>query len=236
MGLGAAAVTLYNLFIIFRAIQMETNAVRKNRLKYLFAGFGLTGVLTSLNILTLFGLPIYPPGCFSFITMGIFGAGVFRHDLLDMGVLLRKSLIYSMLTALLTGLYALIVIGSQILFKKTDITDAIVFPLILFALITFFFGPVKSRTQRMLDRLFARNRYNYQQTIKQVSQTIATILDYETITRLLENTLIDTMGVEKLRPLPDRRGPLPGLCQRRWRQGAHAIAPVEPNLSSGSEG
>lgn len=197
MGAGAGLVTVYNLFILYRAMQRETNANQKNKLKYVLTGFGLTGVLTSLNILTMFGLPIYPLGCFAFIPMGIFGAGVFWRDLLDMGLLIRKSLIYSMLTGLLTGLYALIVIGGQMVFKETLSTDSILFPLVLFALITFTFGPVKTCTQGFLDRLFAKDRYDYQQTIKQVSRTIATILDYDTITRLLKETLIDTMGVKR---------------------------------------
>ena len=193
MGLGAASVTLYNLFIIYQAIKHETNSNRKNKLKYVFTGFGLTGVLTSLNILTMFGLPIYPLGCFGFIPLGIFGAGVFLHDLLDMGLLIRKSLFYSLLTGLLTGLYALIIITSQMLFKDT--TDTIVFPLVLFALITFIFGPVKSRIQKKLDQVFEKDRYSYRQTIKSVSRTIATILDYDDITRLLNGTIITTMGV-----------------------------------------
>ena len=40
-GLAGLLVTLYVLILIYQAIRFETSSSHKNRLKYLFAGFGI---------------------------------------------------------------------------------------------------------------------------------------------------------------------------------------------------
>jgi len=91
-GIGGLCVTIIVLRLIFQAIQNEKSSAQKNRLKYVFAGFGLMGLMNGLNVLPIMGYPIYPPGNFSFIPLLIFAIGLFKHDLLDMGILIKKSL------------------------------------------------------------------------------------------------------------------------------------------------
>jgi two-component system NtrC family sensor kinase len=196
MACGAIFATVYNLTILYQAIGAEARSIQKNKLKYLFAGFGMLGVLSSLNILTLYGVPVYPPGAFGFIPMVVFAAGFFKYDLLDMGLLIRKGIFYSCLTALMTALYAGVIIAAQTIFSEFALTDSYLFPLTLFVLITFIFGPIKKQVQAVIDRLFARNRIDYGKTIRQVSQSIASVLDFQEISRLLQATFIDAMQVQ----------------------------------------
>ena len=125
-GLGGLAVTTSSLFFLFVHIRKEQDPVRKNRLTYVMIGFGLMGLLTGLNFLPIHGIPVYPPGNFSFIPLSIFAVGLFKHDLLDMGILIKRSLVYSILTALLTGLYALIVIIANQMFTEFILSDSLV--------------------------------------------------------------------------------------------------------------
>ncbi|MEJ2038539.1 MAG: histidine kinase N-terminal 7TM domain-containing protein, partial [Desulfosarcinaceae bacterium] len=200
---GAAGLaTLYNLVLIFVAIRHEQNSIQRNKLKYVFIGFGALGVLSSLNFLTLYGLPVYPPGVFGFIPMAVFAAGVFKYDLLDMGLLIRKGLLYSVLTAGMTGLYALVIVAAQARYGSLAGPDSLLFPLVLFVLIAFMFGPIKNRVQGGLDRLFARGRADYRKTIKRVSASIVSLLDREAISRLLRATIEESMQVKACTFLP----------------------------------
>ncbi len=106
--IGVGFSLIYVLRLLFLAIR-KAGGLRRNRLRYLLAGFFLLGLLNGLNAIVVMGCPIYPPGNFSFIPLWIFAYGLFKHDLLDLGLLFRKSLLYSLLTVLLTALYALIV-------------------------------------------------------------------------------------------------------------------------------
>lgn len=195
-GLGSLFVTIYVLIILHSAIMKEKSSIRKNKLKYVFTGFGFMGLMNSLNVLPILGYPVYPPGNLSFIPLVFFAVGLFKYDLFDMGAIIEKSLVYSLLTASLTGIYALIVILAEKIFKDLYFTGSLYFPLIFFLIIIFIFGPLKTQIQKTVDRLFFREKYDYQQTIKSVSFMIASVLDFREIGRLLTETLMNAVRVE----------------------------------------
>ena len=194
-GLCVFVVVLYVLILLLNAIRKETNSSHKNRLKYLFAGFGIMGLVNGLNVFTIYGYSLYPPGNLSFIPLIVFAVGLFKHDLLDTGILIKKSLVYSLLTAFLTCLYALIIIMADKVFKNFNFSDSIYFPICFFLLIAFVFGPLKSKIQVVIDGIFYKGKYDYQKTIKRVSQLIVSVLDYDQIGKLLMDTVVDTMKV-----------------------------------------
>lgn len=195
MGVVAAVAITYGLILIHKAILQETQSILKNRLKYVFCGFGLLGLLICMNTLPLLGYDVYPLGNFSFIPLSIFAFGLFRYDLLDMGILIRKSMIYSLLTITLTGMYALLVTIINMTASDTQSADSVYFPLFFFVVVSVIFGPVNTRIQVLVDRYFFKGRYDYRTTIKQLSQTITTVLDLKQIAALLVETVSRSMQV-----------------------------------------
>jgi two-component system NtrC family sensor kinase len=160
------------------------------------AGFGIMGVTNGLDVLPILGYSIYPPGNMSFIPLIIFAIGLFKHDLLDMGILIKKSLLYSLITAFLTCIYAFLIIAADKVFKNFDFSDTYYFPILLFLFVAFIFGPVKTKVQAIIDHIFSKGKYDYQKTIKQVSRMIASVLDYDEIAKLLIQTVFKAMRVE----------------------------------------
>jgi len=195
-GIGGLCVTIIVLRLIFQAIQNEKSSAQKNRLKYVFAGFGLMGLMNGLNVLPIMGYPIYPPGNFSFIPLFIFAIGLFKHDLLDMGILIKKSLIYSLITALITCLYALVITFTNRLFTNFDFSDSIFVHMLFFLLIAFAIGPLKAKIQSVIDNLFSKGKYNYQKIIKNVSHMIASVLNLDEIAKHLMDTVVNVMKVD----------------------------------------
>jgi len=195
-GLGGLCVSIYVLTILWQTIRKEKNSVKKNRLKYLFLGFGIMGLMNGLNAFPILGYSVYPPGNFSFIPLIIFAVGLFKHDLFDMGILVKKSLIYSLLTALLTCFYSLIIITANKMSKDFDFTDSIYFPISLFLLIVIIFGPLKIKVQAFIDGVFLKGKYDYQKTIKDVSRMIVSVLNYDEIGKQIIATVADTIRVD----------------------------------------
>ncbi|RZB34454.1 MAG: hypothetical protein SRB1_00222 [Desulfobacteraceae bacterium Eth-SRB1] len=195
-GIGGLCVTIIVLTLIYQAIRNEKSSVQKNRLKYVFAGFGVMGVMNGLNVLPILGYSVYPPGNFSFIPLVIFAVGLFKHDLLDMGVLIKKSLVYSLITALLTCLYALIITFTNRLFTGFDFSDSMFFHLLFFLLIAFAIGPLKAKIQGLIDSIFSKGKYDYKKTIKNVSRMIASVLDLDEIAKHLMDTVVNVMKVD----------------------------------------
>jgi len=174
---GAAAVTTYALILVHRAIGRETVAGRRNSLRYVRAGFGLMGLLNVLTLLPNFGVAVYPAGCFSFVPLAVFWVGLFRHDLLDMGLVIQKGLLYSVLTGLVLALYALVVTGAGLLLAEPAHLGTWRLHLLFFGLVVVVFGPLKEKTQQIIDRVFARDRANYHNTLTRVSRLIVSVRD-----------------------------------------------------------
>ena len=195
-GLGSLVATIYILMLLYQSIRYEKSSIQKNKLKYVFSGFGIMGLMNSLNLLPLLGYSIYPPGNLSFIPLIIFGVGLFRHDLLDMGMLIKKSLLYSILTALLTCLYALIIIAVDNAFKDFDFSNSILFPMLFFLLIAFILGPLKTYIQTFIDRIFYKGKTDYQKTIKDMSRLIVSILDMNEIGKRLTDAVVEALLVK----------------------------------------
>ena len=113
VGMGVALSCLYSIGLICVSIYRAKTAIHKNKLKYILLGFGIMGLMNGLGVLPLLGYACYPPGTFSFIPLIFFAVGLFRYDLLDMGLILQKSLLYTILTLLLTIPYAGVVLADN---------------------------------------------------------------------------------------------------------------------------
>jgi len=194
-GFGGILITVYVLFLLYGAIRRERSSIQKNRLKYVFAGFGLMGVMNGLNVFPIYGYAVYPPGNLSFIPLVLFGVGVLKYNILDIDILIRKGLIYTLLTTLLTCLYALIVLIASKMLKGFNLSDTVYFPILFFLLITIVFGPLKNRIQALVDQVFSKGRYDYQKTLKDVSRRIVSVLDVDEIAIYLMDTIVNVMKV-----------------------------------------
>lgn len=199
-GLAAIPATVYVLVIIYGAIKKERISYRKNSLKYVLAGFGIMGLLNGLNVLPNMGYALYPPGNFSFIPLMILYFGLFKHDLFDMGGVIKTGFIYSILTALVTGLYALLVIAANIAFSDSRFTQSAAFPIVYFILAAIALGPLKTRTQAVIDRHFYREKYDYQKALRDISRIIIQVRDLPEIIRYLETTVTTSMKVKHFTP------------------------------------
>jgi len=195
VGLGAAVASLYSLAIISLAIKREQNSVQKNKLKYILIGFAVMGFLNGLNVLPLLGYAFYPPGTFSFIPLIIFAVGLFRYDLLDMGVIVQKGLLYSILTLLLTCLYATVVTVSNQFFHPNVLVNTLYFQVIFFMVVVIVFGPIQTRVQQAITPYFQRETAALKKSMGRISSQLSSALDENTIARILMTALIENLKV-----------------------------------------
>jgi signal transduction histidine kinase len=196
MAAGAVLVTAYNLAIVQRAIADAPGSIEKNKRSYVLVGFGTLGILTILNILTLFGCNLYPPGAFGFIPMAVFAAGVFRYDLLDIGLLIRRALLFCLLPVALAGVCALLISVVQRRLGQEHLGVMMLVFTAFFLSIRLLWRPLRMMVSGIFEGLPEKKRTNDKETIARVSRSIAAVLDQESITRLLQETIIDTMQVK----------------------------------------
>ncbi len=197
-GFGAASTlsVVFCLYLLFRGLDQEQDPDRKNKIKYIILGLGMAALLAQFDLLPLAGIASYPLGNLVFIPMFILGFAVLKHDLLDLGFVIQKGLIYSMLTGLLTGSYALMIIAFGRIFEGTGRTGPVYFSILFFLVIVFVFGPLKDRIQLFIDRFFFKDKYDYQKALVTLSDTLASVLRLDEIVEKVLEALTDVMHLD----------------------------------------
>ena len=147
------------LRMLWRAYRQATGH-RMIQLKYLFWAslIGYLGGSPSWFFTFGFYLPLVSP-------FGIYGVpcysiamtyAVLHHKLFNVNLVIRKSLVYSLLVSTLTVGYFGLVYGVERLFQTTFGYHSVWFSLSAFALMALFFQPLKVGIQRLVDRLLFR--------------------------------------------------------------------------------
>jgi hypothetical protein len=132
------------------------------------------------------------------------GAAILRYRLYDLDRILSRTLAYGLLTVLLGGGYASVVLGlGQLLGRDSNLVVATA-TLAVAAV----FQPTRRRIQALVDRRFNRRRYDAAQTIQAFSARLRQQVDLDSLTgellSLVEQTMQPTQVSLWLRPQTDR--------------------------------
>ncbi|MBW2108307.1 MAG: GAF domain-containing protein, partial [Deltaproteobacteria bacterium] len=191
----STANTIACMALLCRALAKEKDPERKNKIKYIIVGLGGAALMAHVDFLPVVGLECYPAGNFAFIPLLILGFGVLKHDLLDIGLALRTGLLYSFLTGLVTGSYALLIIAFDYFFKDIGQRWSLLFSAVFFVGIVFVFDPLKRKVQCVIDGLLFQGKYDYQKTLRSLSQTMASMLNLKEIMDKTLDTLTHSMDL-----------------------------------------
>jgi hypothetical protein len=139
--------------------------------------------------------------CLAVLPLAI-GAAILRYRLYDLDRILSRALAYGLLTVLLGGGYAGVVLGlGQLLGRDSSLVVAGA-TLAVAAL----FQPARRRVQAMVDRRFNRRRYDAAQTIAVFSERLHQQVDLDTLTvellAVVDQTVQPTQASLWLRPPP----------------------------------
>ncbi len=145
----------------------------------LFAGFVLTKddvVFASLAV----GVALLPLAT---------GAAILRYRLYDLDRIISRTVAYGLLTVLLGGTYAGVVLGlGQLLGRRSSLAVAAATLVVAAA-----FQPARRRIQELVDRRFNRRRYDAAQTIQAFSARLRQQVDLDSLTGELLGVVEQTM-------------------------------------------
>jgi serine phosphatase RsbU (regulator of sigma subunit) len=141
-----------------------------------------------------------------------FAFAIVRFGLLDIRIVLRKSLAYTILTAGVTASYVVGIALFGALTRGTALADSPWFPLLFALAIALGFEPLRRRSQRLVDRVLFAERSHLQEAVRQLGEAMGAQLDLQVVVRDL---------VERLPRLLDLRfAALYLLRDGRWHRFA----------------
>ena len=154
--------------------------------------------IVSFHTYPLTNIPIYPFGSVAVIGWaGIIAYAILKHRLMDIDIVIKKSVTYSALLALLlVPCYALIIYAQDRIFGRVE-PRFTTLALVLLTLAAFVFPRLKPRTEQTIEQVLFKGRYDYRDTLEKFSQDLVTILQLDTLLTGLLRTLVNVMGISR---------------------------------------
>jgi uncharacterized membrane protein len=198
--------------------------VEKQQTKWLVAGLslGIGGFLVTGVIAILSGVPD-TAGPFALVVTDILvylfmavipvtiATGVLRYRLWDVDVIVRRTLVYAVLTGLLALIYFGTVIALQVVFESASGQQSPVSIVISTLVIAALFSPLRRRVQSVIDRRFFRQKYDADQVLAHFAEHARDEVEVEALTAELLAAIQETVRPEcagiwlRTQARPDRR-------------------------------
>ncbi len=180
--------------VLFFKSYFSSHKEDKKRIQWILLGmiFGVLPYLVLYTIPSLLNLqPVikeeYAFG-FMFLIPLTFTIGIIRHQLFDIEILFRRSLVYSLLTFAIFGIYTLLVFFLSRIFVNLIGDSQVFFSLIAAILISVFINPLRLLIQKYVNKIFYREKYDFNTS---VNNFISKVIDYPSISDLSSGVLTE---------------------------------------------
>ena len=186
---------------IYRYLRVS-DAAQRQQTKWVVLGMGTAGagygVFIALDLLLPSGLLVSLLGNTAFFALMLLipisiAVAVLRYRLYDIDILINRTLVYTLLTAILAAVY----FGAVVLLQRLVValtgeksTLAVVASTLLIAAL---FNPLRRRIQFFIDHRFYRRKYDARKTLEAFSATLKDEMDLDAMSDDLVGVVRETM-------------------------------------------
>jgi len=121
---------------------------------------------------------------------------IIRHNLFDADAIIKRTVGYVVVTAIVIGAYILVSISFNVLLGQYEIAQSKAFPIVFTLVIILIFNPLRNRIQSIVDRLFFRKEYDYQETVQRISGTMRYLQNLDQIRQKIVDTILGVMFID----------------------------------------
>ena len=123
---------------------------------------------------------------------------ILRHHLWDVDIIVRKTLVYTLLTGFLLLVYLISIVVLQGIFSRLTGQDSTLATILSTLLIAVLFLPVRRRVQTLIDRRFYRRKYDAAKVLEGFAATARDETDLDRLTAELARVIQETMEPESV--------------------------------------
>lgn len=169
---------------------------------FLIAGIGFlyTGLLPIIiNKPNFLVTPwLYAPCALVLAIPVSFGYSIFRYRILDTEFIIKKGLVFGIITAFIVGMYLLIVLFLDSILTQILPENKQILTIALIIIVTFSFDFVNNKAKEFVDKQFYRERYNYRKSLLLFSEELPYLDNMRKVIEKIANSVKETMGIEYL--------------------------------------
>ncbi len=196
-GAGFLASIVVVAFNYFRSTSIKTRQQMK------IVGISCLAALVPFLLLSILpeatlGETILPPGFgilfVALIPIGM-GYAVVTRKLMDIDVIIRRSLIYGVVTIIMAAIISTALFLAIAFHDSLGVTGAVIIALAIGGIAVILLGPAKKGVESLIDRLFYKDRYDYRQIIQSLNTSLSSLKDLVDISRLIVGTTVNTLNI-----------------------------------------
>ena len=169
------------------------------------------GTILAITPFTLFYVIPYLTGALpttamkvSVLSLGVlpltFGYAIFRYRLMDVDLIFKRGMVYTLAAAAIAGAYFALVAGvAELVHARIPSSGPLGLTLAI-VVTSLLFDPVRRWIQERLDRVFYRTRYDYRRTLIEFGRELNSQTDLDkmlnsVVDRLTRTLLVDRMAI-----------------------------------------
>jgi two-component system NtrC family sensor kinase len=192
--------------VLWYSYRRASTPILRQQLKWVTRGTILTIAPFTLFYVIPFLTGALPTAAMkvSVLSLGLlpltFGYAIFRYRLMDVDLIFKRGMVYTLAAAAIVGLYFAVVAGVAEL-VHTQVPSSGPAGLILAMVVTaLLFDPVRKWIQERIDQFFYRTRYDYRKTLIAFGRELSAETDLNmmlssVVDRLSHTLLVDRMAI-----------------------------------------
>jgi sigma-B regulation protein RsbU (phosphoserine phosphatase) len=186
--------------LLLHSLYRASSVVAKQRARMILFGMTMAFLPPVVLMLAAFFAKVSFPYNFLVFFLVFFPASmaysIVRHNLFDAGVIIRRTVGYAVVTAVVVGGYLGVSLTLNVFLGTYQAAESQAFPILFTLGVILIFNPLRNRVQALVDRLFFRKDYDYGAVVDKVSRAITSLLNLGEVMRRLTRTFVEDMFVD----------------------------------------
>jgi two-component system NtrC family sensor kinase len=195
--------------VLWYSYQRATTTILRQQLKWVTRGT----ILAIAPYVALYVLPSYvfphamawlPQAAIkgSVLFLGLlpltFGYAIFRYRLMDVDLIFKRGVVYTLAAAIVVGLYFGLVAGVALLVHNWQPSSGPVGLILAVVVTALLFDPVRKWIQDRVDHFFYRASYDYRRTLLEFGRELGSETNLNTLLSSLIDRLSRTLAVDRM--------------------------------------
>ena len=192
----------FGVFIVFGLLNFrfalkKSDPRKRNQIKYLILasiiGFGGGMLVFGSNL-----FPLLEPFGYGFIPLYsvIAAYAIVKHRLLDISVVIRRGIAYSILSLLITGMYFLTFSVFRDIIGRIIGTNSFLVNLPLILIFVVLFQPLQNKVQEVVDQIFYKEKIDREKEIIFFSDQVMKILELRELLRFIVSRVKQVLKIK----------------------------------------
>ncbi len=127
---------------------------------------------------------------------GTIAWAIVRYQFLDIGLIARRSLVYSITTAIVVGGYLLVIVELGSAIRRVVGQESQILNVLIVIVMLLFFQPIYNQVDDFVRRIFIRTRADYSYLVESFSRQILAIFQADKLAATVSDTLKREMFIE----------------------------------------